>query len=605
MHLIYTLSLIYSRSETLPTELVPKGAEDLSNDKSVKQTASLNSVRQNSNEKASNGNNVGEAKRYTYQGPPAINFATWSERPKSQVSIKMDGDYRIGIGQGGRTDERNETPARTGMSESKDEASAVKSNHCTETSRQTSDHKESNAQNKTNNKLHSSQVTKMEPASLAMRLISHTTASGFQKPVTGGSQKFRTSGYTAGEGQQSYVSEAKEGKGSSATGMRVGSTLQQSDPSRVPIVRAVELKKSFIHQNPHSFHSSSMMLNSEEDKGLCGTNPVDQRNGTATQNGMSDADSAAETFAGVNFLAKRFSVVGSSSNGPTTFRSSRPLSSYGKVETVDTKGRDNTASLPYNGNLSYKSVSSTNLIASNISTHQDSQLRNRDGRVIQRYTSVIGINNDSDSPSSLNFQELSSESGKVHSRVSGTSVVKVNGLTAAKQLMPVVKGFQFASATSNTDTSQLPIKNSNTTNTHHTKVHRSDSTSAIRSWKTVDTTDHPSDMSFGNIKTYMRRNSNESRPEPMVMKVTTKAETEPPPPPPLAASLKKTVVRPHPKTLPAPQLNRRDQLMDAIRNFGGRENLKQVCDCLCVCVDVCTCRTFSYSNDMLHVYQSS
>jgi hypothetical protein len=43
--------------------------------------------------------------------------------------------------------------------------------------------------------------------------------------------------------------------------------------------------------------------------------------------------------------------------------------------------------------------------------------------------------------------------------VSGLSVVKVNGLNAPKQLMPLVKGLQFVSAAANTDTSQLPIKN--------------------------------------------------------------------------------------------------------------------------------------------------
>jgi hypothetical protein len=575
------LSLICSRSETRRTEPVPKGAEDLSTDQSVKQTASLTLNRQNSNEKALNDNGTGEMKRYTYQGPPAINFATWSERPKSQVSIKMDCDYRIGIGQGGRTCEHNETPARTGMSESKDETYAVKSNHHTETSHpSTCDHKEVNAQNKTNIKLSNSQVTKMEPASRTMRLISHTTASGFQKPVTGGRQKYASSSFVAGEGQQPCVSDAKEVTGSSKVGLRVGSTLQDSDPSRVPIVRAVELKKSFTQkQNPCSLHSSTTVLNSEDSKRQCSTNIVDQRNDTAQHNLGSDADRAAETFAGVNFLAKRFSSVGSSQNGPPSFRLSRPLSSYGKFETPDTKGCDNATRLPNNGNLSYKSVSSTNLNALNVNTRQDAQLKDRDGTVIRRYTSVVGINNDLESPSSSSFQELASESSKVQSRVSAPSVVRVNGLTGPRQLMPVVKGFQFASPAANTDTSPpFPAKNSHTANAYHPSVYRSESTSAIRSWKTVDTTDHPSDMSFGNIKTYIRRNSNESGSEQVVMKVTKKTESEPPQPTPLAVSVRKSTTRPRPTSVPAPQLNPRDQLMDAIRNFGGRENLKQVRD---------------------------
>lgn len=32
------------------------------------------------------------------KGPPSINLSTWSERPKQQISIKDDGDYRFGFG---------------------------------------------------------------------------------------------------------------------------------------------------------------------------------------------------------------------------------------------------------------------------------------------------------------------------------------------------------------------------------------------------------------------------------------------------------------------------------------------------------------------------
>lgn len=179
----------------------------------------------------------------------------------------------------------------------------------------------------------------------------------------------------------------------------------------------------------------------------------------------------------------------------------------------------------------------------------------------------------------LSSQDPASESSRLQSRTSGPSVVRVNGFTAPKQLMPVVKGFQFASATAIKDTSApLAAKNSNTTNAPHPKVQRSESTSAIRSWKTVDTTDHPSSTNSGNTKTYMQRHSNDSGPEQMVVKITTKSAESEPPPPPLAVSLRKSVARPRPKTLPDLQLSARDQLMDAIRNFGGRENLKQVCD---------------------------
>ena len=553
----------------------------MSNHNSVKDATSATSEKHNANEKTPNDKNTSEGKRYTYRGPPAINFATWNERPKSQVTIKMDRDYRTGIGQAGHMDERNETPAQTGNSKSKDKNLVVERNGDTETLQQ-SRNDEINAQNKVNNKVNSSQqVTKTEPASLTMRLISHTTATGFRKPVAAVSQKFGTSSYIAEEAQNVSTSETKEATGFSAAGLRVGSTFQQSDTSRVPIVRAVELKKSFIqqhnmHSNSHALHRSTK-LNGEEDGGHRGANMVDQRKSTSHHNEGNDEDLARQTFAGVNNLAKRFSRVGSSSNGPPGFPTSQPLSFYREVDPVDTKGNDSTTSLPYNSTLSYKSVSSTNLNALNVNKYQDTQLKNGDGRGPRKYTSVVGINSDSDHSLS-SFHEPASESNRVLSRVPGPSVVRVNGFTAPKQLMPVVKGFQFASAAANTDTSPTsPTKISNTS-AHHPRVQRSESTLAIRSWRTVDTTDHPSLTGFGNINTYVQKNSNESRPETVSMKVTTNAESKPPPPPPPAVFLQKSTTQPRTKSLPAPQLNPRDLLMDAIKNFGGREKLKHVHD---------------------------
>ena len=550
----------------------------MSNHNSVKDATSETSEKHNVNEKTPNDTNTSEGKRYKYQGPPAINFATWGERPKSQVTIKMDRDYRRSIGQAGRMNEHNEAPAQTGNSEPKDKTSVVERNGDIETLQQ-SRNDEENAQNKVNNKVNSSQqITKIEPASLTMRLISHTTPAGFRKPVAAPIQKVGSSSYIAEEAQVS-TTEAKEATGSSTAGLRVGSTFQQSDPSRVPIVRAVELKKSFIqqqnmHSNSHALHRSSTKLNGEEDGGHHGANMVDQRKSTSHRNGGSDEDRALQTFAGVNSLAKRFSRVVSSSNGPPGFSTTQPSSFCGEVDPVDTKGNDSPTSLPYNSTLSYKSVSSTNLNTSNVNKYQDTQLKNRDGRGPHRYTSVVGINSDSDHSLSSSFHEPASESNRVLSRVPGPSVVRVNGFTAPKQLMPVVKGFQFTSAAANMDTSPpSPTKISNTS------AHQpSESKSAIRSWRTVDTTDRRSSTSFGNINTYVQKNSNESRPETVIMNVTTNAESKPPPPPHQAVVLRKSTTQPRPKSFPALQSNPRDQLMDAIKSFGGQEKLKHVHD---------------------------
>lgn len=45
-----------------------------------------------------NGNNKPkiEPKTWKYEGPPSINLSTWGERPKSQVFIKSDSDYKFG-----------------------------------------------------------------------------------------------------------------------------------------------------------------------------------------------------------------------------------------------------------------------------------------------------------------------------------------------------------------------------------------------------------------------------------------------------------------------------------------------------------------------------
>lgn len=42
-----------------------------------------------------------QEKKWKYQGPPSINLSTWGDRPKSQIIIKSDTDYKFGSGGGG------------------------------------------------------------------------------------------------------------------------------------------------------------------------------------------------------------------------------------------------------------------------------------------------------------------------------------------------------------------------------------------------------------------------------------------------------------------------------------------------------------------------
>ncbi|CAL7942207.1 unnamed protein product [Xylocopa violacea] len=102
------------------------------------------------------------SKRYTYSGPPTINLGSWSERPTVNVQIKMDTDYKFG-------NKSNNNKSIININGPQDEVDA-------------SNDSESST------KLHKSKCEatlsdKREPNELAKKLITHTTASGFRKPV--------------------------------------------------------------------------------------------------------------------------------------------------------------------------------------------------------------------------------------------------------------------------------------------------------------------------------------------------------------------------------------------------------------------------------------
>ncbi|CAK9818252.1 Cordon-bleu protein-like 1 [Anthophora plagiata] len=101
-------------------------------------------------------------KHYVYSGPPMINLGSWSERPSANVHIKNDTDYKFGSKQG-----NNKTIVN--INGGKDEVDV-------------SNNTEAYA------KLQKSQLKTLpterrEPNELTKKLITHTTASGFKKPV--------------------------------------------------------------------------------------------------------------------------------------------------------------------------------------------------------------------------------------------------------------------------------------------------------------------------------------------------------------------------------------------------------------------------------------
>ncbi|XP_049288420.1 uncharacterized protein LOC125766466 [Anopheles funestus] len=63
---------------------------------SITTTSTVVSSSSDSSSVAVTSANESDTKKWTYQGPPTISFATWNERPKIDVSIKSDRDYRFG-----------------------------------------------------------------------------------------------------------------------------------------------------------------------------------------------------------------------------------------------------------------------------------------------------------------------------------------------------------------------------------------------------------------------------------------------------------------------------------------------------------------------------
>ncbi|XP_043602679.1 cordon-bleu protein-like 1 isoform X10 [Bombus pyrosoma] len=98
-------------------------------------------------------------KRYTYSGPPMINLGSWSERPSVNVQIKKDIDYKFGVKQ-------TNSSTIVNINSSKDEVDSNNINSSTKIQKSKFEF-----------------LDKKEPNELTKKLISHTTATGFKKPV--------------------------------------------------------------------------------------------------------------------------------------------------------------------------------------------------------------------------------------------------------------------------------------------------------------------------------------------------------------------------------------------------------------------------------------
>ncbi|XP_067006563.2 serine-rich adhesin for platelets isoform X2 [Anabrus simplex] len=480
-------------------------------------------------------------KRYRYT-PPSVNFSTWSERPKSQVSIKLDSDYRIGTGQGGSQESQSVTEVKTEQRERLSDTTSGGEPKNTSGVKLLQGEVSNPAIN---------QTTKVEPVPLSMRIVSHTTSSSYSKRTPSFSNQ-----------RIDFVSKTNDqnSKETHQVVVRTSSynTAQIADPSRIPIVRAVELKKSFLQgqqqqQQPQQQQNKSTSVQLSWN----GTDDLAKRNGTTDVKRNSENEEP-EIFQGVNNLAKMFSAAAPNSECVRVgFRgnSTRPVSAY-----LYNGSNDATESSDMKRNSTSTSALNTVGIGDLYVGNTSSQL-NTNGP--KKYTSVVGINGAAISTSSFREPDVN----RNHPKVTNSASIKVNGFAVPKQPMPVVKGFRYPSNGTNHSDSSLLAANSHKSSTVSepltVKVQRSDSY----------TNQNQRNSSSEPAPTFNVRIQHTPTVKIDSLQAKTR-QTTIPVPPPAPAPLKKTVsVRP--KSFAASEPSPRDQLMDAIRNFGGRNNLKQ------------------------------
>lgn len=91
-----------SRKNSVGEQSAPMNKKSVTTEKRVEVTTDQGINEKSPLHATTNGNGMGngnpkiEPKTWKYEGPPSINLSTWGERPKSQVFIKSDSDYKFG-----------------------------------------------------------------------------------------------------------------------------------------------------------------------------------------------------------------------------------------------------------------------------------------------------------------------------------------------------------------------------------------------------------------------------------------------------------------------------------------------------------------------------
>nr|CAD7454977.1 unnamed protein product [Timema tahoe] len=516
-------------------------------------------------------------KFYTYQGPPSINLSSWSERPKVKVDIKADSDYRIGRGK----DTHVETPKTESAREvPRAEAKLDVRRSCVNSADGSQILKEVAPPES------SPPPTKVESTPLTMRLVSHNSVSSSKKSLST-SQILES---IARENPLVVGATAKE-----PTLVHVIpsflSPAQRADPSRVPIVRAVELKKPYKQQlqdNDSNLNVSINIVRKNEELLVNNSNnnnngyisrTISSTNQSKEENPRTDSDS----FTGVNSLAKKFSSgvpLRSNALGPKPFQP-RAVSSY-EFNNKDINKvylNDNLQKTQGGHNILVKSSSTSNVSGPNVT------VTSYDGS--RRFTSVVGINKTlGPPPHGVAKTTEGASTQNIHQRPSGSSIVKVNGFTGARQpFMPVVKGFQFTPQGSDASTVSVKVEQqplSTEVNAPKVRIQRSES-AAYKSARNQNSVSI-NQTGYGSTERFIGNEASvKIQPgwrtggviQPKLSRSVSNASSVPPPPPPLMSGV---VLRKTPQSRPKSFsfANPRDELMDAIRSHGGRERLRKV-----------------------------
>lgn len=243
--------------------------------------------------------------------PPSINLSTWSERPKTQVSLKEDTDYRIKSS----TDTNNSKVIINTVT------SISQNNHLNSygTNNNNSGTITTQADNNVSIKVNGTEpIVSQNAGNLIIKIGTNvqTNETFFRKPLGNIS-----------------VNEVKSRPHSIA----IDSTF---DVSRVPIVRSVELKKPYKDSQMNK--SVTQIYNSNNEVNLRNTNETDNFYKQPSYNGLSEHRRSSETLNGSNgfqmngkhhsnFNDEMKPVVRVNTFAPPTVRGFRTADSNGNV----------------------------------------------------------------------------------------------------------------------------------------------------------------------------------------------------------------------------------------------------------------------------------